>query len=168
MPDLPLVLEPATHDDADPIERLNERVFGPGRFARSAYRIRETTAADPALTFVARVGTLLVGSSAMTPIAIGDVSALLLGPLIVEPVFRSQGIGEALVKRSLEAAKAAGWKLVILVGDEPYYARMGFQPVPPSRISLPGPVDPARLLYCELERGALAAANGVARGLYAT
>ena len=165
MPDLPLVLELAADDDAGPIERLNDRVFGPGRFARTAYRIRETTDADPALSFVARVGTLLVGSSAMTPIAIGSASALLLGPLIVEPVFRSQGIGEALVMRSLEAAKAAGWKLVILVGDEPYYARMGFRRAPSGRISLPGPVDPARVLYCELEPGALEAARGEARGL---
>jgi predicted N-acetyltransferase YhbS len=165
MPDLPLILEPATDDDAEPIERLNERVFGPGRFARAAYRIRETTDADPGLSFVARVGTLLVGASAMTPITIGSAPALLLGPLIVEPVFRSQGIGEALVKRSLEAAKGAGWKLVILVGDEPYYARMGFQRAPAGRISLPGPVNPERLLYCELEPGALAATNGEARGI---
>jgi predicted N-acetyltransferase YhbS len=164
MPDLPFVLELATDGDADPIERLNERVFGPGRFARAAYRIRETTAADPTLSFVARVGTLLVGASAMTPIAIGDAPALLLGPLIVEPVFRSQGIGEALVTTSLEAAKAAGWKLVILVGDEPYYARMGFQRAPKGHVSLPGPADPERLLYCELEPGALAAAKGAARG----
>ena len=164
MPDLPLILEPATDDDSEPVERLNERVFGPGRFARAAYRIRETTPADPALSFVARVGTLLVGASAMTPIVIGGAPALLLGPLIVEPVFRSQGIGEALVKRSLEAAKTAGWKLVVLVGDEPYYARMGFKQAPEGQISLPGPVDPARLLYCELEPGALAAAKGAARG----
>ena len=164
MPNLPLTLEPATDDDAEPIERLNERVFGPGRFARAAYRIRETTDADPGLSFVARVGTLLVGASAMTPIAIGGAPALLLGPLIVEPVFRSQGIGEALVKRSLAAAKAAGWKLVVLVGDELYYARMGFQRAPAGRISLPGPVNPERLLYCELEPGALEAAKGEARG----
>jgi predicted N-acetyltransferase YhbS len=164
MPDLPLTLEPATDDDAEPIERLNERAFGPGRFARTAYRIRETTDPDPGLSFVARVGPLLVGASAMTPIVIGDASALLLGPLIVEPVFRSQGIGEALVMRSLEAAKAAGWKLVILVGDEPYYARMGFQRAPAGRISLPGPVNPERLLYRELEPGALDAAKGEARG----
>ena len=164
MSDLPLILEPAADDDAEPIERLNERVFGPGRFARAAYRIRETTPADPGLSFVARVGTLLVGASAMTPIAIGGAPALLLGPLIVEPVFRSQGIGEALVNRSLEAAKAAGWKLVILVGDEPYYARMGFKRAASGQISLPGPVDPDRLLYRELEPGALAAVTGVARG----
>jgi predicted N-acetyltransferase YhbS len=165
MPDLPLTLEPAADDDAEPIERLNERAFGPGRFARTAYRIREMTDPDPGLSFVAHVGTLLVGASAMTPIVIGGASALLLGPLIVEPVFRSQGIGEALVIRSLEAAKAAGWKLVILVGDEPYYARMGFQRAPAGRISLPGPVNPERLLYCELEPGGLAAAQGEARGV---
>ena len=164
MPDLPLVLELATDDDAEPIEHLNERVFGPGRFARTAYRIRETTAADPGLSFVARVGTLLVGASAMTPIAVGDASALLLGPLIVEPVFRSQGIGEALVTKSLEAARAAGAKLAILVGDEPYYARMGFKPAPPGRVVLPGPVDPARLLYCELAPGAFEGVSGKVRG----
>src|SRR5271165_6929635 len=160
MSDLSLLLEPETPDDAAAIEHLNARVFGPGRFARSAYRVREQADPDPTLSFVARVGTLLVGANAMTPIVVGGAAALLLGPLIVEPVFRSQGIGEALVTRSLEAARAAGWKLVILVGDEPYYARAGFQPVPAGHITLPGPVDPARLLYCELEPGALEAARG--------
>jgi len=130
MSDLPLVIEPETPDDAEDIGRLNERVFGPGRFARTAYRIRERADPDPSLSFVARVGTLLVGANSLTPIDIGDRPALLLGPLIVEPVFRSQGIGEALVMRSLEAAKAAGWKLVILVGDEPYYALLWIGPRP--------------------------------------
>ena len=164
MPEIPLVIEPETPDDAEDIGRLNERVFGPGRFARTAYRLRERTDPDPSLSFVARVGTLLVGANAMTSIEIGGKPALLLGPLIVEPVFRSQGIGEALVKRSLETARAAGWKLVILVGDEPYYARIGFHPVSPSRIALPGPVDPARLLYCELEPGAFGLVRGETRG----
>ena len=164
MSDLPLLLELETPDDAAAIQHLNERVFGPGRFARAAYRVRETADPDPRLSFVARVGTLLVGANSMTPIDIGGQPALMLGPLIVEPVFRSQGIGEALVMRSLEAAREAGWKLVILVGDEPYYVRMGFKPVPAGRISLPGPVDPARLLYCELEPDALQAAQGEARG----
>ncbi len=164
MPDLSLILEPETPDDGESIQRLNERVFGPGRVARTAYRIRETTPADLSLSFVARVGTLLVGASAMTPIEIGGAPALLLGPLIVEPVFRSQGIGEALVTRSIEAARAAGWKLAILVGDEPYYARMGFQRAPPGHIVLPGPVDPTRVLYCEFEPGALSAARGDVHG----
>ena len=164
MADVSLILEPETPADAEAILRLNERVFGPGRFARTAYRLRETTPPDLGLSFVARVGTLLVGANAMTPILIGETPALLLGPLIVEPVFRSQGIGEALVTRSLEAAKAAGAKLAILVGDEPYYARMGFKRVPAGRVELPGPVDPARVLYCELEPGAFEGVSGKARG----
>ncbi len=164
MTELSLVLEPETPADAEAILRLNERVFGPGRFARSAYRLRETTPADLSLSFVARVGTLLVGANAMTPIFIGSTPALLLGPLIVEPVFRSQGIGEALVTRSLDAAKGAGARLAILVGDEPYYARAGFKRVAPGRIVMPGPVDPARLLYCELQAGAFEGVSGKVRG----
>jgi predicted N-acetyltransferase YhbS len=164
MPDIPLVLEAETPADAEAIERLNERVFGPGRFARTAYRLRETTAPDLSLSFIARVGSLLVGANSMTPIFIGDTPALLLGPLIVEPVFRSQGIGEALVTRSLEAAKAAGARLVILVGDEPYYGRIGFKRTPPGRLQMPGPVDPARLLYCEMTPGAFEGVQGRVRG----
>ena len=160
MADIPLSLELETPADADAIERLNERVFGPGRFAKTAYRLREEAAPDLTLSFVARVGTLLVGANRMTPILIGETPALLLGPLIVEPVFRSQGIGEALVTRSLEAAKQAGAKLSILVGDEPYYARMGFKRVPPGRIKLPGPVDPARVLFCEIQPRAFEGVSG--------
>ena len=163
MPDLPLILEAEAPDDAPAIAHLNERVFGPGRFARTAYRLREDAAPDPSLSFVARVGTLLVGANAMTPVTIGGTPALLLGPLIVEPVFRSQGIGEALVARSLDAARAAGAKLAILVGDEPYYARAGFKRAPAGRIQMPGPVDPARLLYCELAEGAFDGVSGVVR-----
>jgi predicted N-acetyltransferase YhbS len=162
MTEIPLVLEPEAAGDAEAIERLNERVFGPGRFARTAYRIREAAAPEPSLSFVARVGTLLVGANAMTPIRVGSAHAMLLGPLIVEPVFRSQGIGEALVKRSLDAARERGVTLVLLVGDEPYYARMGFKRCPPGHVTLPGPVDPQRLLYCELTSGAFDGVGGAA------
>ncbi len=164
MTDLPFTLEPETPGDEEAILRLNERVFGPGRFARTAYRVREQAPPDLELSFVARVGPLLVGANAMTPIFIGESPALLLGPLIVEPVFRSRGIGEALVNASLEAARARGARLVILVGDEPYYGRMGFRPTPPGRIGLPGPVDPARLMHCELAPGALDSVKGKVRG----
>ena len=164
MTDLPFVLEPETPADAEAILRLNDRVFGPGRFARTAYRIREIVDPDLSLSYVAWIGSLLVGANAMTHILIGDTPALLLGPLIVEPVFRSLGIGEALVKRSLECAQAAGVTLVLLVGDEPYYGRLGFQRVPRGRIELPGPVDPERVLACELQPGALEGVSGRVRG----
>jgi predicted N-acetyltransferase YhbS len=160
MVDLPLTLSAQTDADLPAIERLTERAFGPGRYARSAYRLREGVPADPSLSFVACVGTFLVGANQMTPIRCGDTPALLLGPLTVDPAFRSGGIGEALVKRSLEAARAVGHTLVLLVGDLPYYSRMGFRRVPETQLTFCGPVDPSRLLYCELVDGAFAAVTG--------
>jgi predicted N-acetyltransferase YhbS len=157
-------LEQQTAADSAAILRLNDRVFGPGRFARTAYRLREDTPPDLSLSCVAWIGSLLVGANAMTPIFIGETPALLLGPLIVEPVFRSRGIGEALVKRSLDSARDAGSRLVILVGDEPYYGRVGFLPTPTGRIVFPGPVDPARVLHCELRPGAMEGVAGKVRG----
>ena len=161
MADLPLVVKPQTVADLAAIERLSARAFGPGRYARSAYRLREGVPADPNLSFVAWVGTLLVGSNIMTPIRVGTTPALLLGPLTVDPAFRSGGIGETLVMRSLQAARDAGHTLVLLVGDLPYYARMGFRTVPPGRLEFCGPVDPARLLYCELVAGAFERVKGL-------
>lgn len=160
MSDLTLSIMPEHPQDAIAIERLNARAFGPGRFARTAYRLREGVAHDLGLSFVARVGTLLVGSNCMTPVACGSKLAFLLGPLTVEPAFRSRGIGRALVEASLGAARAAGHQLVLLVGDEAFYGRLGFVRVPSGHLILPGPVDPARLLALELQPGSLAATAG--------
>jgi predicted N-acetyltransferase YhbS len=166
MADLPLTLSPQTPADLAAIEKLDERAFGPGRFARSAYRLREGVAPDYNLSFVARVGSLLVGANRMTPIVCGGRKALLLGPLTVDPPFRSTGIGEELVKASLNAARSAGHELVLLVGDMSYYGRLGFLPVPPGKLIFAGPVDPERLLYCELVKGAFEDVKGrVRRGL---
>ena len=163
MADLPLILKPLVQADLPAIERLSARAFGPGRYARSAYRLREGVPADPSLSFVAHVGTLLVGSNLMTPIRVGTTPALLLGPLTVDPAFRSGGIGEALAVRSLDTARAAGHALVLLVGDLPYYVRFGFGTVPAGKIVFCGPVDPARFLYRELVNGAFAEVSGRVR-----
>ena len=154
---------PETADDALEIERLYERTFGPGRFAKSAYRLRERMAHRPELSFTARIGTLLVGSVRLTPIRIGPTPALLLGPLTVEPPFRDRGIGYALIERALAEAKAKGHRLVALVGDEPYYGKSGFKRIPKGRAAMPGPVDPARLLVCELVDGAFDGVSGAIR-----
>jgi predicted N-acetyltransferase YhbS len=163
MSDLSLTVLPETEADALPIERLHERTFGPGRFARTSYRIRERVPHRLDLSFTARIGTLLVGSVRQTPVGIGEAPALLLGPVTIEPPFRGRGIGEALTARALEAARSKGHRLVVLVGDEPYYGRLGFKPIPKGRVTMPGPVDPARLLVCELADGAFEGVSGPIR-----
>ncbi len=163
MTDLSLAIAPETAEDLEPIERLHERTFGPGRFAKSAYRLRERNAHLRDLSFTARIGTLLVGSVRLSPIRIGETPALLLGPLTIEPPFRDRGIGFALIERALAEAKARGHRLVVLVGDEPYYGRCGFKIIPRRRAVMPGPVDPARLLVCELADGAFEGVGGAIR-----
>ena len=160
MTQLPLVIRPELPADADAIERLHERAFGPGRFARTAFRIREGAPHRLDLSFTALVGTLLVGSVRLTPVRAGEAPALMLGPLTVDPAFEGRGIGGALIRRSLETAGGEGSGLVLLVGDESYYGRFGFKRVPPGQLAMPGPVDPARLLAAELTEGALAGARG--------
>ncbi len=163
MSELALTILPETEGDAEAIERLHERTFGPGRYARSAYRIREGRGHLLSLSFTARVGTLLVGSVRLTPICIGEAKALLLGPLTVEPPFRERGVGTALIERALADAGAAGHRLVVLVGDEPFYGKSGFKRIPKGQVKFPGPVDPARLLVAELETGAFDGVTGMIR-----
>jgi len=163
MTDLSLTILPETPEDALAIERLHERTFGPGRYARTAFRIRESAAHLIDLSFTARIGTLLVGSVRLTPIRVGESKALLLGPLTVEPPFRERGIGLALIERALAEAREQGHRMILLVGDEPYYGRAGFKPIPKGRAKMPGPVDPARLLVAELVEGAFADVSGPIR-----
>jgi predicted N-acetyltransferase YhbS len=163
MNDISLTILPETADDAVAIERLHDRTFGPGRFAKTAYRLREQAAHRAELSFTARTGTLLVGSVRLTPIRIGETRALLLGPLTVEPAFRERGVGQALIERALKEAGAKGHRLVILVGDEPFYGKSGFKPIPAGRAIMPGPVDPARLLVAELTAGAFDGVSGPIR-----
>jgi predicted N-acetyltransferase YhbS len=163
MSELSLTILPEKADDAEAIDRLHERTFGPGRYARTAFRIREGRGHELGLSFTARIGTLLVGSVRLTPICIGETKALLLGPLTVEPPFRSRGVGSSLIKRALKEAEAKGHKLVVLVGDEPIYAKSGFKRIPKGQVKMPGPVDPARLLVVELKKGAFDGVKGLIR-----
>ena len=163
MSDLSLTILPEKPNDADAVERLHERTFGPGRFVLSAYRLREHVDHLLELSFTARIGTLLVGSVRQLPICIGDTPALMLGPLTVEPPFRNRGVGRALLDRALDDARKAGHRLVLLVGDETYYSRVGFKAVPKGRAAMPGPVDYSRLLVAELVEGAFDGVSGTIR-----
>jgi predicted N-acetyltransferase YhbS len=151
---------------APEIETLLDEVFGLGRHTKTSYRLREGERAVAGLSFVARGDDgALLGAISFWQLFIGAAAtpALLLGPLAVKTVCHGQGIGRALMRHGLEAAATLGHELVILVGDEPYYARVGFARVPDGKLLLPGPVDPDRLLYKELANGALAPANGLVK-----
>lgn len=163
MSDLSLTLRLERPSDAAAIEKLHERAFGPGRFARTAFRVREGGRPFPQGNFVAFVATLIVGSVRMSPVTVGPRSALVLGPLTVDPAFEGRGVGSMLMQAAIDAAKESGETLIYLVGDEPYYRRFGFRRAPARGALLPGPVNPARFLALELVEGALAGVAGEMR-----
>jgi predicted N-acetyltransferase YhbS len=148
--------------DAAWIEATQAELFGPERFKRAAYVLRDGVPQDPQLSFVAEADGQLVASVRMTPIVIGGRPALLLGPLIVAPAYRGRGAGRALVRKALAAARAAGNKIVVLVGDLPYYGPLGFTFLGRDVIKLPAPVDPDRVLVAALVPGALDGLGGQA------
>jgi predicted N-acetyltransferase YhbS len=158
----PLTIRPARPEDSAAIGVLHARAMGPGRFARTAYRVREgATQAVSRFCRVSLLGERLIASVRFTAIRVGDrEGALLLGPLAVDPAVANQGYGRGLVAAALEDARAAGIVLVVLVGDEPYYARLGFRRIPRGQVAMPGPVDPDRLLAVELVPGALGGFRG--------
>jgi predicted N-acetyltransferase YhbS len=141
-------------EDAPLVDALNRAAFGPGRFAKSAYRLREGVSQVGELSFVAVENGKLRGSVRFWPVLIGERRALMLGPLAVESEQRGRGIGVGLMERGIEEARAKGHEAVILIGDEPYYARVGFAKLPRGRVNFPGPVDPSRILGLSLKPGA--------------
>jgi predicted N-acetyltransferase YhbS len=145
------------------VEALNATAFGPGRFARTAFRLREGVEPERELSFVAAKDNRLVGSVRVTRISIGARTALILGPLVVDPLHKNEGIGGELMRTSVAACRKLNHQLIILVGDESYYKPFGFRKIPHGQIRLPGPVDPARFLYCELTDEVLANYCGLAQ-----
>ena len=141
---------------------LHARAFGPGRFARTAYRIREGTPAVSRFCLLAKVSGEIVATIRFTEVTVGGKGGvLLLGPLAVEARYRGLGYAKRLVADGLELAKAAGIGVVLLVGDEPYYGKLGFKRIGLARIKMPGPVDPGRMLAAELREGVLAGFEGM-------
>lgn len=143
------------------IEAINEEAFGPGRFARAAYKIREGGPHERALSFIALDGDRLIASVRMTRVAAGEGRGLMLGPLVVKPSHKDRGIGKKLVKIACEEAAKAGHAVVILVGDEPYYGPLGFARIKPGQVSMPRPVDLHRVLAHEIVPGSVAKIIGM-------
>ncbi len=142
-----LAIRLETPADNDWIENLHEVSFGPGRFARAAFRVRERFPVDPSLCFIAELEGQRAASVRLTPIGIAGINGYLLGPLMTDPAFRKQGAGRALVRHACDIALAReGVKFVLLVGDLAYYGPLGFVPSVPNAIRFPAPVDPARVL----------------------
>ncbi|WP_281992584.1 GNAT family N-acetyltransferase [Sulfitobacter geojensis] len=155
-------LTPETPQDYWEVEALYDTCFAPGREALSSYRLRDGVPAVAGLSHVARdAGGILGGAIRYWPVRIGDVAALLLGPVAVHPTRQGEGLGRALIEESLRHAAPLGWDRVMLVGDAPYYGRFGFEVL--NNVEMPPPTNPARVLGRAIAPGAWDGVNGKVR-----
>lgn len=137
----------ATPADDIFVEDLQAIAFGPGRFARTAFRVRERFPIDPSLSLIAEVDGTPCGAVWMTPISVGGMKGYLLGPLATHPNFRKRGAGKLLALEVSKLAMARGdGHFVLLVGDQDYYCPLGWEITTPGNVVFPGPVDTSRVL----------------------
>ncbi|AAV96291.1 N-acetyltransferase [Ruegeria pomeroyi] len=152
-------VKPETPDDWWEVEALYDLCFAPGRTALSSYRLRDDVPPVAGLSLVARDsdGTL-AGAIRFWPVHVGDLDALLLGPVAVHPTHQGEGLGGFLIQEGLEAGREGGWARVMLVGDAPYYSRFGFARL--EGVEMPPPTNPDRVLGLELIPGAWTGVSG--------
>lgn len=153
----PFTLSHADDASSGEVEALYNLVFGPGRFAKTAERLREGNHRIDEACHIARDEHGLVGAVQFWPVTVGENGrGVLLGPLAIAPRRRGDGIAFKLMETGIAICAEQGWPAVILVGDEPYYARAGFQRTEPGRFTMPGPVNASRILMRELSDEAAA------------
>jgi predicted N-acetyltransferase YhbS len=148
--------------DIDAREALLDEAFGETRARKSSERLREDRLPAEGLSFIASEGKRIIGTARLWNVACGNSqSVLLLGPVAVAEDCRSHGLGAALVRRAIQAARKLGYASIVLVGDAGYYNRFGFSDAKTGMLWMPGPFERHRLLARELKAGALDGARGM-------
>lgn len=150
-----------TPADAGGIEDLLDLTFGSDRFAKAVYALRREVPPLASLSFTGSIDEALIATLRFWPALVdGRWPILVLGPIAVRPDLQGQGFGIRLLQHGLAEAAAQGWGAVALVGDEPYYARVGFSREAAAALRLPGLAQPERLLARDLKSGSLALMSG--------
>lgn len=145
-------LLPLANIEPQAVEHLLDAAFGPDRFGRTAYRIREGTAAISALSFALVEDGSLIGTIQCWPVALRTKEGtayplVMVGPVAVRPDLQRGGHGRALMAHMLEAAEAHADGALMMIGDPEYYGRFfGFSADATGAWDLPGPYEKRRLL----------------------
>src|ERR1700749_1893454 len=142
---------------------MTAAAFGPARFHKTVYRLREDVPAIKDLCFVAlNQKGRLVASIRNWPILINERwPAILLGPLAISPELRGLGYGKALMWHAMAQSRMPGHSRIILGGGPEYYNQFGFRRDLTLHLQLPGWVEERRFLALELVAGSMIGVHGM-------
>ena len=110
-----------------------------GNEALLAHNLRSSAAFVPKLDYVAELHGVVIGNIMYTRskvvsdgssdgIAPREWETLTFGPISVLPKYQRDGVGSALIRKTLKVAKELGYRAVLIFGHESYYPRFGFRP----------------------------------------
>ncbi len=160
-------IRPETPADYAGVYEVNRLAFGQDAEPRLVEAMRQTPDHIPELSLVAESSGRIIGHVLFSPTVIegggAPVPTLSLAPLAVRPEFQRQGVGSALTRAGLEAARRLGHRLLVVVGHKEYYPRFGFVDTARSGIEPPIEIPPGVFMVCELVPGALAGVRGTLR-----
>ena len=149
--------------DAEAVSTVNAAAFGRPDEARLVERLREH--AQLYLGLVALADGTVVGHILFTPVTLhcyqAPYTVIALAPMAVLPAWQHRGIGSALVRDGLEACRAAGQDVVVVVGHPAFYPRFGFVPARPLGLMSEPPYPDEAFMVAELTPGALRGRRGV-------
>jgi putative acetyltransferase len=120
-------IRPERPGDAAGIDALLRAAFPEAAEADLVTRLRVD--GDLALSLVAAENGAIIGHVGFVPIRLEPDPGYRiwgLAPLSVLPQRQGQGIGSALTEAGLDEAADAGIALVLVLGDQNYYGRFGF------------------------------------------
>lgn len=131
-----------TKSDWKTVEKVTYRAFrdapptgadDDGKEALLAKKLRSCPAFVPELDYVAELNGMVIGNIMYTRSKVindngGEWEMLTFGPVSVLPKHQKQGIGGALIRRTLYTARELGYRGVLIYGYESYYPRFGFRP----------------------------------------
>ena len=141
-----------SNEDNDKIIKLLHKSFGPGRFARSVYRLREKNDRDTEFSYIYELNNQILSSiSYYKTFLNNDINGLLLGPLAVDPEHRGKGYGVELVKYTITLIKKTmAYDFILVVGDYHYYEKFGFKKIN-NTFSFYGPVNSEKVLILPIK-----------------
>ncbi|MCF0147210.1 MAG: N-acetyltransferase [Clostridium sp.] len=131
-----LIIREENEEDYFDVEYMTKKAFWnlhvPGCNEHYLVHIlRESNDYLPELSRIAVINGKVVGtimySKAYVIDGVNKREVLTFGPLCVEPKYHNKGIGKALLETTMDLARKAGYKAIIIFGEPGYYPKFGFK-----------------------------------------